>query len=463
MVKLTPLSNWLNDAPEQVIAVHKDSHVTTADFLNRVSSWTTVIDQQQVNSGKWAVYHHDAFEFLAILFALWQLDITACIPGDNRPGTATRLKNTVVGFIGDFPSINTAVDSAPFTTTINRQWQRLPADFKAIEIYTSGSTGEPKSITKTIKQLDNENQCLAQLWPVKQDCIVLTTVSHQHLYGMTFRLFLPFILGQPFARQLCNYSEDIYYQGSFYSSFLLVSSPSHLGRLTDNIDWHKLGERCEYILSSSAPLLRADSLKISALWNRPVREIYGSSETGAIAWRSQKVDRDDARWQLLPNSKLIINSDGTVQLSSNFLATDSPVHLADTLSLEDDGTFSLLGRQDSIVKIEGKRVSLSNIEQLLVNSALINTAKAIVLQRKRVEVALVIELTEHGREQLKTLGRKVVIAEFKTSLANELEAVVLPRRWRFVNELPTNQQGKVVMNDLVTLFETTAEQIEEAV
>ena len=209
MVKLTPLSNWLNDAPEQIIAVHKETRVTTADFLHRVRVWIDVLEQHQVEGGKWAVYHHDAFEFLAILFALWQLKQTACVPGDNRPGTVNRLSSCVAGFIGEFPSMDTALDIDITMPTRKRKWLTLAPDFIALEIYTSGSTGHPKSITKTIGQLDNESHSLALLWPTKSDCVVLTTVSHQHLYGMTFRLFLPFILGQAFGRKLCNYSEDI--------------------------------------------------------------------------------------------------------------------------------------------------------------------------------------------------------------------------------------------------------------
>ena len=463
MVKLTPLSNWLNDAPEQIIAVHKETRVTTADFLHRVRVWIDVLEQHQVEGGKWAVYHHDAFEFLAILFALWQLKQTACVPGDNRPGTVNRLSSCVAGFIGEFPSMDTALDIDITMPTRKRKWLTLAPDFIALEIYTSGSTGHPKSITKTIGQLDNESHSLALLWPTKSDCVVLTTVSHQHLYGMTFRLFLPFILGQAFGRKLCNYSEDIYYHANYYSSFLLVSSPSHLGRLSSQINWAELGARCQYILSSSAPLLRADSLKISALWNTPVREIYGSSETGAIAWRSQKKDSADAKWQALPSTQLSLSDDGILRLSSSFHGSDEPTVLPDRVLFAKDGRFSLLGREDSVVKIEGKRVSLTNIEQLLVSNPLIEGLKAIVLERKRIEVALVIKLTAKGLDTLNQLGRKDMISQFKSSLSNDLEAVVLPRRWRFVKDLPYNQQGKLPMADLLALFEKNAVNMGEAV
>lgn len=464
MVELTLLSNWLNDAPEQVIAVQKDTRLTTADFLNRVQEWVEVIKSQRAEGGKWAVYHEDAFEFLSILFALWQLKQTACVPGDNRPGTVSRLRDNVTGFIGDFPSSDTVLDATISMPNARKyKWLKLASDFIALEIYTSGSTGQPKAITKTIGQLDNESNSLAPLWSTQSDCIVLTTVSHQHFYGMTFRLFLPFISGQAFARKLCEYPEDIFSHAKCYSSFLLVSSPSHLSRLSSNINWREIGEHCQYILSSSAPLLREDSLRLAAIWSSPVYEIYGSSETGAIAWRTQKKNSADAKWQAVPSTQLSLSDTGVLMLSSSFHGTEEPAILSDRVMFDENGSFSLLGRVDSVVKVEGKRISLTNIEQLLATNALIETVKALVLERRRVEVALVIKLTAKGVEYLNTKGRKCLIDQFKSRMSHDLEAVVLPRRWRFVDELPYNQQGKLPMDNLLALFANTTVNMGEAV
>ena len=463
MAKLTLLSEWLNIKPEQDIAIHKGVKATTEDFLFLVQAWMNAIKDKQ--GIRWAVYHNDPFEFLAILFALWQLKRTACVPGDNCEGTTKSLRGHVAGFVGEFPydakAINVKVNKDGEPSLEIREWLNLESGFIALEIYTSGTTGKPKAITKTIGQLDKEIQAINSLWPNREKSVVLTTVTHQHFYGMTFGLFVPFCMGKTFERQRCNYSEDILYYAKYYVRFLLVSSPSHLGRMNTGLDWSDLGERCQYILSSAAPLLREDSLKVSQLLKASVREIYGSSETGAIAWRSQNEDEPEAKWQTMPNVVAKMSSEGTLSLKSNYLASNDPIILPDKVSFDQQGLFTLLGREDSVVKIEGKRVSLTAIEQLLITSSLVAQVRAIVLKRHRVEVGIVIQLTEEGNGILEKLGRRHLITLFKSILSPHFEMVILPRRWRFVTQLPFNSQGKLSISSLLVLFDKKVDGVDK--
>ncbi len=450
MAKLTPLSNWLNEQPENIIAVDKAKSVTTLDFLSRVQCWIEALAKHK--GSRCAVYHHDAYEFLAILFALWQLRCTACIPGDNRPGTVQRLKAHVNAFAGEFSDGITAVSSVESKQNCSRQWLKLKPDFIALEIYTSGSTGEPKPIAKTISQLDREIAVLESLWPCQQECVVLATVSHQHLYGMTFRLFWPFSAGQAFARKLCEYSEDVMHQAKHYSAFCLISSPSHLARMNTSVNWNELAGRCYYVISSAAPLARQDSLNSGRLLNAPVREIYGSSETGAVAWRIQQGSAVDALWQAFPGLKLSPDKNGTLRVKSPYLGDIDYFILPDRVEFNHHGQFKLIGRVDRIVKVEGKRVSLAAIEGLLLESALIKNARALTLERKRVETAVVIQLSEQGEQKLTHIGRKPLLKIFKELLREYFEAVVLPRRWRLVEQMPYNSQGKLPMDVLQAMF-----------
>lgn len=458
-VSLTPLSSWLNKQPDYVIAVQNGRMKSTQDFLQQVQSWMNALVDHK--GDRWAVYHVDAFEFLAIVFALWQLDRTACVPGDNRPGTVQRLTDHVDGFVGEFPSgtINIvdpkiSPESNPKSTS---EWRDLKQDFLALEIYTSGSTGDPKPITKTVSQLERELEVLESLWPSEPKSMVITTVSHQHLYGMTFRLLWPFSSGRAFGQKLCEYPEDILYQAENlakkHTAFSLISSPSHLGRMNDSLSWNEVADSCQYVISSAAPLARKDSLNVSQLLQAPVLEIYGSSETGAIAWRTQIDDQADALWQSLPKINLSATSENTLLVKSPYLRTIDNYILPDRVTFNSEGSFSLLGRIDRIVKVEGKRVSLAAIEKILFENTLVESVKVITLERQRVETAVVMQLTKEGKKQLKDQGRKYLIKVFKTGLSDQFEAVVLPRRWRFVDQMPYNPQSKIPLEVLQSLFE----------
>lgn len=449
MKQLTTLSCWLQTLPDQIVAVRKGKAKTAKDFEQRVLDWVDALSDHP--GSRWAVYHNDAYEFLAIVFALWQLDRTACIPGDNRAGTILRLKSHVEGFVGQF-DVTGAIVEAKSSPSSKAGWKVLAQDFVCLEIYTSGSTGEPKAITKTIAQLDLEVQTLEMQWPSRNKSVILATVSHQHLYGITFRLLWPLSSGHPFERDWCEYTEDVLHLAKHYSSFILISSPSHLGRINTSVDWQQLEGRCDYILSSAAPLACADSLNASQIFQAPVREIYGSSETGAIAWREQTDPESDALWRALPEVDLEPASDDTLIVRAPFLIQPDFFLLPDRVEFNRCGDFRLMGRVDRIVKVEGKRVSLSAIENQLLEHPWVNHVKALVIERKRVETAVVIELNTFGKQQLTQLSSKHVLKLLKSTLSEFFEAVVLPRRWRFVEQMPFNQQGKLPLDELQALF-----------
>ena len=70
-------------------------------------------------------------------------------------------------------------------------------------IHTSGSNGEPVAIPRRLAQLDAEVRALQQAFGAGLDeALVLGTVSHQHIYGLLFRVLWPLAAGRP-ARRLC--------------------------------------------------------------------------------------------------------------------------------------------------------------------------------------------------------------------------------------------------------------------
>lgn len=449
MTNLIPLSDWLRQAPDRPVATGPGGLKSYSDLTARVTFWCGMLTTSP--GQRWAVYHQDTFEFAALLLALWQKGCTACVPGDNLPATVTRLKGRVSGFVGDFPTVRCLPDDAGSPPAGGRIWQRLPRDFVAIEVYTSGSTGTPKPIGKTFYQLESELATIEARWPAENDAILLATVTHQHFYGLVFRLLWPLCKGQVFEQESCRFSEDIFRLAQQYPHFCLVSTPSHLGRLSPTLDWATLRSRCQAVFSSAAPLRLEDSLRVAELLGVPVREIYGSSETGAIAWRIQ--DRtQEAEWEPLPGIGIESTRAGTLQVTARQV-TDACQVLSDRVLLNRSGRFRLLGRADRIAKIEGKRISLAEVEQVAEQHAWIKQARALVLVRRRTEVALVAELTNEGVRYLQSEGKRALIRTLREAFRLHFEPVALPRRWRFVEQMPYNRQGKITMSSLTELFQ----------
>jgi 3-hydroxymyristoyl/3-hydroxydecanoyl-(acyl carrier protein) dehydratase len=127
--------------------------------------------------------------------------------------------------------------------------------------------------------------------------------------------------------------------------------------------------------------------------------------------------------------------------------------LDDQITLLDDGRFLLHGRSDRIVKIEEKRLSLSALEQQLSASPWIAEAHALVISKNRDVVAVVAVLNEPGVQCMATHGRNLLIKKLRKAIEPWFEAVVLPRKWLFVNILPLTPQGKIEQSLLASLLD----------
>jgi 3-hydroxymyristoyl/3-hydroxydecanoyl-(acyl carrier protein) dehydratase len=142
---------------------------------------------------------------------------------------------------------------------------------------------------------------------------------------------------------------------------------------------------------------------------------------------------------------------------------EKKINLADKVIFNEKSQFSLHERVDHIGKIEGKRVSFTEMEQVLQSSSLVKQAKALMLTRQRVETAGVLVLSEQGEVMLNQAGRKSLITELKKLLSRHFETVVIPKRWRFVKRLPYNSQGKLPHHNLVELFANKAKKWPEII
>jgi acyl-coenzyme A synthetase/AMP-(fatty) acid ligase len=448
---LIPLSRWLVKQPAGIVATDRSVAVHTQDFTSRVQAWMSKLDEQP--GTRWAVYHSDSCEFLAILQALWQLGRSACVCSDDRVGTVSRLAERVDGFCGEFNSVTDVITTPASRAVPSPDWIIPDPELVALEMFTSGSSGDPKSICKTIAQLEREIEILESQWRSEPAETVLSTVSHQHFYGAMFALLWPFCSGRSFESRTCEYPEDIIQRAANYSRFTLISSPSHLGRFNPALDWKAVSPLCKAVFSAAAPLAREDSVAVSSLLDVPVMEIYGSTETGTVAWRCQQQGAVDALWTPIPEVKLAPAEDGRLSISSPFLGEVDTIEIPDRVEFDDQGNFRLCGRMDRIAKVEGKRVSLASIERLLQEHVWVKSVSALTISRARIETAVVLQLNDAGMARLQTSGRKSIIAVFKDILARDFEAVVVPRRWRFVEQLPFNPQGKLPLGNLQALFE----------
>ena len=127
---------------------------------------------------------------------------------------------------------------------------------------------------------------------------------------------------------------------------------------------------------------------------------------------------------------------------------------ADLAEIFEDGRFLLKGRSDSIVKIEEKRISMTEVESRLMESGLVEDVKVVALSNDvRQYLAAAVVLNAKGRDQFKDTEKFLVNRWFHDYLMKYFENVVIPKKWRFMDKLPVDVQGKKHKLEIMALFE----------
>ena len=437
-IKRTPLSQCaLEQTPGVSVAIYQGQLLDRIDFSRDVADKAAVLVQQP--EVEYALFYDEAYPFAVMLFALWHAGKTAWIAANNRPATAEKLMQQGCYLLGDWPSGKaTPLPSAEGTMALSA----LDLQRSRLTLFTSGSTGQPQAIQKELWQLQSEVDVLEQQWGVElAGSQVLATVSHQHIYGLLFRVLWPLVSGRCFHSQLYLSPELLLkaaHERSSQPSYW-VASPGQLKRLDELTPWSEIS-RLKAIFSSGGIIGLDVARLVERHSGQKLIDIYGSSETGGIAWRKPV---SDERWLPFPGVNITPSADHQHLLQSPYLPADIPCFLNDQLELCKDGRFSLLGRSDRIVKVEEKRLSLNEMELALQQSDWVRQAHCRPWNDKRVRIASVIILTAQGLDYLMQEGRGALVKQLRHQLLNVFEKVVLPKKWLFIDQLPLSTQGKI--------------------
>ncbi|MGD7034079.1 AMP-binding protein [Methylotuvimicrobium buryatense] len=430
-----PLSRCALPAhPERTVAVHTGQMLDRQRFCADVAAVASALQHQAQPC--YALYHEDCYPFAVLLFALWHAGKKVVIPGNNCPATADELAGQGCALIGAWHGRESILASP---AEVNIELHALnPAD-TSVTLFTSGSNGRPKAIVKTLPQLQREVDALEAQWGLLLGVsAAAATVSHQHIYGLLFRLLWPLASGRCFHSQLFLSPEPMLKALAGQPAYW-VASPAQLKRLDELTDWAQIA-KFSAIFSSGGPLPPDAAAQIERLCGQRVIEVYGSSETGGIAWRRSA---QDTRWTPFAGIGLSRSEDGRCLLTSPYLPDASAYPMDDRIELHNDGRFSLLGRLDRIVKVEEKRLSLDALENALSQSDWVEQSHCLLLSNRRDRVAAAIVLTESGLAALRYQGRAAIFKSLRRQLQRAFESVVLPRKWLFFDSLPMTRQGKL--------------------
>lgn len=384
----------------------------------------------------------DRYYFSLLLLAASLVGKTAFLPQDRAPNSIKTLESRYSPITSwkneDVADLLASASAEPSVVEALDFEAGFEADLVAITAFTSGSTGVPKAQDKTWPSLYQYLSVLNERLFDTQRKNFVSTVPAQHVYGLELSILFPLFFGHSCYTGKTFYPQDIKEAlERMPSARVLVTVPVHLRACVEsNIEWPEI----DLIISATAPLDKELAIKAEKVFNAPLIEQYGSTETGAVATRRIT---QGSLWKPLRGIALYHDESEQVYVKAEHLSCATPMH--DAIDIFPDG-FALLSRQQELIKVGGKRALLSELNFRLQGI-------------KGVQDGVFFVPEKTGQKE-KRLAALVVAPELDAQfildeLREYLDYVFLPRPLKFVDKLPRTETGKLVRNDILALFKNT--------
>ncbi|MFM2587767.1 AMP-binding protein [Vibrio sp. TBV020] len=441
------------------VAFDHENTISWAEFQHDVACYAKMLSTH--NAERIALCFSDSYLFSVGFFAVCYTQKSLVLPGNYQTEAVKELQehfdllmhDDAVSIADGIPELTVRKQShlstspQPIGGQSSENLQPLDASTIDLTLFTSGSSGKAKAINKSLAQLDTEIAILQSLWGEQlEGTRIESTVSHQHIYGLLFRLLWPLCAARPFAIQNLEFPEQIVHHAN--SDTALISSPALLKRLTEEHQRTPL----RAVFSSGGPLPNSAATHSEELFSQLPIEVFGSTETGGIAYRQQF--SASTYWTLFPSVEAELNQERCLRLCAPHINGSHWYQTADECYFHDKVSFELKGRTDRIVKVEEKRISLVEVEKRLEQLAWISESAVIPMtEGNRLSLCAVLVLTDAGKQEIETLGKGKFWVALRKALRDWLEPIAIPRKYRVVDEVPLNSQGKRQVAEIEKLFQ----------
>jgi acyl-coenzyme A synthetase/AMP-(fatty) acid ligase len=311
----------------------------------------------------------------------------------------------------------------------------IPSEQIAITAFTSGTTGRPQPQTRTWGSLVVAAQILnRRLALAAGRACVLGTIPPQHMYGFETTVMLPLQNGASIHPGRPLLPGDVAAAlEEIPGERWLATTPAHLRPC---IAGGTRVPRLKGVLSATMPLSPELATHARRLWEAPIHEIYGCTETGIVALRSPVAGE---HWKVTDGLRLQQRGDET-WVSGGQLERET--RLPDRISLASETEFSLEGRPGDMVKVAGKRASLEALNQELLRVHGVHDGAFFLPEASRAtspRLAAVVVAP--------SLNRAAILR----ALRERIDPAFLPRPLLILDALPRTAVGKLPQEALAAL------------
>ncbi len=311
---------------------------------------------------------------------------------------------------------------------------------------TSGSTGSAKQIVRSEAALQADAAALVVAFPEVWGGapLVVASVPADHMYGALWRVRAPAAAGCAVHSATVLSEEELAAACQGAGRVVFVTTPSFLENVLHHPDFAALRGRFAAIVTAGSELREETALAVRAAVGVCPLEIFGSTETGTVAWR-RRTDGDE--WTIAAGVSARSVEGGLLEVDSPF-AMSRPFRMSDGAAFTAPNRFRLLGRTDRRVKILEEFVSLPDVETALERHPYVARARVEANGKVVPRLGAVVVLSERGADALARTTYAETCARLRHDLHATIPAIAFPRTFRFVRELPVNDRGKVSAADV---------------
>ena len=388
--------------------------------------------------------------FMALLQSGHDIILPASLTVQNIPGLlektnilVTDLTKTIDGF--------EIVDLDKVDENVGANFNFVSMDNRILYFFTSGSTGTPKCIRKTFNMISAEIQMHNSMHDdiLTQSPVFVASVMPYHMYGLLWQFLLPLASGCSADLDVIFTPEEVQAKQAIYEKIVFITTPSFLDSITRYNGQYSFANNCIYILSSGSLLRPETSQSAMNMFGVSPFEVFGSTETGGVASRQQI---NGPFWHVFKPVNAHVDEMGRIVVASDFCCS-VPYQMSDGVEFIDNKTFLLKGRADRLVKIAEERVSLIEVESAVEAFEFVSCCYVCAMDwNNRTILGCVLTLTDKGKDFIVLHGRHEFITQLKKHLGQYFKPVIIPRKFRIVNNLPMNRQGKIQRDSVMCLL-----------
>ena len=337
------------------------------------------------------------------------------------------------------------------TCSIYKQSKEGPGK-AAVVLFTNDASGEPKGILRSDDNLEHAAVNLAKALEVTPEDRILTTVPLYHAYGFDLGLVVALRFGATLYLEDEVAPKRIVKLLREQEIDLLPGTPALYGGLAKLPTAKALKIKRARYLSGGSALPEAMAESFRERWGVRILPIYHTTEASTIAVDRKGLSpgsvgkaiegvevragtpgepgpiwvRSKACAKQMIGSSVGRGRNGDVQVGG--LDAHGWMRTGDLGYVDKVGRLFLDGREDHLVKVDGKRVALSEVEQTLESFAKVQQAKVRVITDPLGGPIMVASVVVFGK-----CGAEEIIDH----CAKNLAPYKVPRRIEFCENLPS--------------------------